>query len=242
MSSPHPKAQTRRKTHGLNLHPSEVGRRQGAPESRLSSRGRDGRAAPQSQSQLRETRSIADKGEKVTDATPESLRGADCKLIQGRVPPSGRWLGFQQASRGPGVPRASARRPPGASSPARRAAPERPRAARPGQPITHSGGHDGERERVTYRTWVGSWRRWGAAPAPGTRLASGCASRVLYIFAAAAATCQRERRKRRRRQRRQRRRQRQRQASLAGLMRELSRDQKRWSCLLRASRGRWEAT
>ncbi|XP_006511663.1 uncharacterized protein Gm30447 [Mus musculus] len=208
MSSPHPKAQTRRKTHGLNLHPSEVGRRQGAPESRLSSRGRDGRAAPQSQSQLRETRSIADKGEKVTDATPEALRGADCKLIQGRVPPSGRWLGFQQASRGPGVPRASARRPPGASSPARRAAPERPRAARPGQPITHSGGHDGERERVTYP----------------------------------AATCQRERRKRRRRQRRQRRRQRQRQASLAGLMRELSRDQKRWSCLLRASRGRWEAT
>ncbi|XP_031201940.1 uncharacterized protein LOC116073869 [Mastomys coucha] len=113
---------------------------------------------------------------------------------------------------GAGVPRASARRPPGAGNPTQRAAPERPGAARPGQPSTPSGGSDGEGGSVTYRTRVGSWRRWGAAPAPGTRLTGGCASRVLYIFAAAAATCQRERRKRRRRRRR-----RQRQASLAGL-------------------------
>lgn len=193
---------------GFNLHlPSQGGRRL-----RASSQSSAESRSPVPPSQLRERqRSLADKGEKVTDATPEDLRDAACTLIQGRVPRSSRGFHGGQGILRP--PPAVHREP---------AAPlgGRPRngpgaAAQPGRPSTHSGGRAGERRSVAYRTRVrvGSWRRRGEAPAPGTRLASGCARRVLYyFFAAAAATCQRERRKRRRRRRQPR------QANLAGLM------------------------
>jgi hypothetical protein len=80
------------------------------------------------------------------------------------------------------LPQASVCHPPGPRQPRSGAARKRPQSALlAGRPEERAHRRSKGQTRRLYRTWLRSWRAWGAAPATRARLCRGCGGRVLYF-------------------------------------------------------------